>query len=65
MRARVIRPFKDSKNDRMHLRKDVISISKSRFEQIGAFYLEAASDTEQLTPKRDSNGICIPCQNKK
>lgn len=64
MRAKVKRPFRDIKTGRKHKRNDVITISKSRFEEL-SFFLDEAGETEQLTPKRDSDGNCIPCKKKK
>lgn len=61
MRARVIKAFRDATNGRVYRKRDVITVSKTRFEQLDGKFLTEADTREKLTPKRDSNGKCLVC----
>lgn len=67
MRAKVIRPFhqivKEGKPARAHRKGDVITVTKKDFEQLG-FYLSEVPETTKLTPMRDADGKCTPCNQK-
>lgn len=52
MRALVKREFIDKETGRYHRRKDVITISKNRYEQLKGIFLEEVPSTKKLTKKR-------------
>lgn len=64
MRAFVIKQFRDKENGRFYRRRDVITISKSRFDDLKDKFVTDAPANAKLTPKRDDNGQCIICKNK-
>lgn len=64
MRATVIKAFRDKGNGRVHRKRDVITISKSRFDDLKGKFVDEAPKDAKLTPKRDNNGQCIICKNK-
>lgn len=65
MRAKVLRSFRDKNNGRYYKRRDIISVTQQRFEDLEGKYLEKAETGAALSPKRDSEGNCIICNNKK
>lgn len=65
MRAEVIKQFRDAKNGRAHRKRDVITVSKSRFNELKGTFLKEAKPDQKLTPKRDSGGKCLICNNNR
>lgn len=65
MRAKVLRSFRDKNNGRYYKRRDIISLSKDRFEQLNGKYVSEAEKGATLSPKRDNLGKCIICNKKK
>jgi hypothetical protein len=65
MRAKVIKQFIDKETGRSYRKRDIITISKPRFEQLYGKFVTDAPAFSKLTPKRDSNGKCLICNNKK
>lgn len=64
MRATVIKAFRDKENGRVYRKRDIISISKARFDTLKGKFVTEAPANAKLTPKRDDNGQCIICKNK-
>lgn len=65
MRAEVIKQFRDAENGRAYRKRDVITVSKSRFDELKGTFLKEASSNQKLTPKRDSGGKCLICNNNR
>lgn len=61
MRVVVIRSFRDKETKREHRKRDVITISESRYEKLKGVFVEEVHPTTPLTPKRDEKGQCIIC----
>ena len=64
MRALVIKQFRDKENGRVHRKRDVITITQRRFDELKDVFVTDAPKDAKLTPKRDENGQCIICKNK-
>lgn len=65
MRAKVLQSFRDANNGRYYRRRDIISISQNRFDQLKGKYVIEAEKGASLSPKRDQKGNCIICNKKK
>lgn len=64
MRALVIKQFRDKENGRVYRKRDVITISAKRFDDLKGTFVTEAPKGAKLTPKRNAVGKCIICSNK-